>query len=415
MNDLLVWMHDLLQDMARKIIREEFLEEPGKRSILWSFEDINNVLTKNMGTEAIQGRVLKLPESKEANWNPKSFSKMHHLKLLIISNVQLLHEPKRLPISLRFLEWSRYPSKSLPLNFQSNELVELYMCGSCILSNFGKEQRVPNLEKMVLKDCLNLREIHPSIGFLKRLILLDLKGCKNLKTLPNKFEMESLKVLILSGCSKLKKIPEFGENMQHVLKLSLGGTAITKLPTSIGHLTGLVLLDIRDCKSLTCQPSSIFNLKLLKGLNISGCSKLERLPENVGNAESVEELDVSGTAIREVPSSIGLLKNLKVLSLNGCKGLSSFDSTSWYDLLPFSSRPKIANLVGLSSLLGLCSLIELKLEDCNLRVIPDDIGCLFSLEEIYLSGNSFVYLPDSISQLCKLRTMNLKNCTSLRS
>uniref|UniRef100_A0A7N2LMS4 TIR domain-containing protein n=1 Tax=Quercus lobata TaxID=97700 RepID=A0A7N2LMS4_QUELO len=339
-NCLEVWMHDLLQDMAKKIIYEECPEEPGKRSILWSFEDINSVLTKNTGTEAIQGIVLKLPKSKEAYWNPESFSKMHNLKLLIIKNVQLLHEPKHLPIGLRFLEWIGYPSKSFPLNFQSNELVELYMCGNYIeqlwkgAKSFEKLQIiqmngstnlketpdlliVPNLKEMVLEDCLNLREIHPSTLVHNRLTLLNLQGCVNVKTLPSKFEMESLEVLILSGCLKLKRIPEFGENMQRVLKLYLGGTTVTKLPTSIGHLTSLVLLNVRDCKSLTCLPSSIFNLKLLKDLNISGCSKLERLPENVGNAESVEELDVSGTAIREVPSSIGLLKNLKVLSFNG--------------------------------------------------------------------------------------------------
>ena len=46
-NDHGVWMHDLLQDMAKKIIHEECPEEPGKRSILWSFEDINSVLTNN--------------------------------------------------------------------------------------------------------------------------------------------------------------------------------------------------------------------------------------------------------------------------------------------------------------------------------------------------------------------------------
>ena len=289
------------------------------------------------------------------------------------------------------------------------------MNGSTNLKETPDLIRVPNLKEMVLEDCLNLREIHPSTLVHNRLTLLNLKGCVNVKTLPSKFVMESLEVLILSGCSKLKKIPEFGENMQRVLELYLGGTAITKLPTSIVHLTDLVLLNVRDCKSLTCLPSIIFNLKLLKDVNISGCSKLERLPENVGNAESVEELDVSGTAIREVPSSIGLLKNLKVLSFTGCKGLSSFNSTSWYDLLPFSSRPKIADTMGLSFLSGLCSLTKLNLRDCNLREIPNDIGCLFSLEEIDLSENSFVCLPDSINQLFKLETMCLKNCTSLRS
>ena len=47
MNHLGVWIHDLLQEMGRKIVHEKCPEEPGKRSILWSFEDINCVLTKN--------------------------------------------------------------------------------------------------------------------------------------------------------------------------------------------------------------------------------------------------------------------------------------------------------------------------------------------------------------------------------
>ena len=271
--------------------------------------------------------------------------------------------------------------------------------------NFNK---IPVLEKLVLRDCINLRGVHPSIGVHKKLIHLCIEGCRNLRSLPTKLEMESLETLILSGCSKIKKIPEFGENMQHVLKLYLEEIAITKLPTSIGHLTGLVVLNIRDCKSLTCLPSTVFNLKLLKEMNISRCSKLEGLPEILGNAKSVEQLDVSGTAMKEVPSSNGLLKNL-MLSFRECK------SRSWYDLLPFYSRPKSPNPVGFSSLSGLCSLTKLNLSDCNLRAIPNDIGCLFSLEEINLEGNSFVCLPDSISRLCKLRVMYLENCTSLRS
>ena len=186
--------------------------------------------------------------------------------------------------------------------------------------------------------------MHPSIVVLKKLTFLSLKGCINLKSLPKKFEMESLETLILSDCSKIKKIPKFGENMQRVMKLYL-----------------------------------------------------------------------DGTAIKEIPSSIGLLKNLKVLSFGGCKGLSSFKSTSCYDLLPFNSMPKSPHPVGLSSILGLCSLTQLNLRDCKLRAIPDDIGCLFSLRGIDLRENSFVCLPDSIGGLCKLRTMDLENCKSLQS
>ncbi|KAL4633346.1 hypothetical protein ACB092_04G117100 [Castanea dentata] len=114
MNDSEVCVPDLLQEMCQEIVREECREDPGKRSILWSFEDINNVLKNNTGTEAIQGMALKLPRLKEANWNPESFSKMRHLKLLRIDNVHLLHDPKHLPDSLRVLIWSGYSSKSLP-------------------------------------------------------------------------------------------------------------------------------------------------------------------------------------------------------------------------------------------------------------------------------------------------------------
>ena len=346
-------------------------------------------------------------------------------------------------------------------NFERLKLIELNKSQNLIET--PDVTKIPVLEKLFLEDCINLLRVHQSIGVHKKLTILNLKGCKNLKSLPNKFEMRSLEILILSGCSKVKKIPEFGvlkkltlldlkacesletlpskfemesleiltlsncskvkqipkfgENMKRVCKLYLDGTAITKLPTSIEHLTDLSSINLRDCKNLVCLPNTIFNLKLLKDVDISGCSKLERLPENLGNAESIEELDVSGTAIRQVPPSIGLLKNLKQLSFRGCKGLSSSKSKSWYDFLLFYSMPRCPDPVELPSLslLGLCSLIKLDLRDCNLRVVPNDIDCLISLKILNLSGNDFGCLPENIVQLSSLRHLNLDNCTSLQS
>ncbi|MCI05554.1 TMV resistance protein N-like [Trifolium medium] len=46
-------MHDLLQEMGRDIVFQESPNDPSKRSRLWSQEDIDHVLTKNKGTEAI--------------------------------------------------------------------------------------------------------------------------------------------------------------------------------------------------------------------------------------------------------------------------------------------------------------------------------------------------------------------------
>ena len=43
-----LWMHDLLQEMGRDIVRKECLkDQPEKRSRLWLYKDIDNVLTKN--------------------------------------------------------------------------------------------------------------------------------------------------------------------------------------------------------------------------------------------------------------------------------------------------------------------------------------------------------------------------------
>ena len=104
---------------------------------------------------------------------------------------------------------------------------------------------VPNLEKLVLERCKNLQELDPSIGGLKKLILLNLRQCEKLIYLPSEFEMESLVILELSGCINVKKILEFVGNMKYLQHLSLNCTAITELPSSAERLVGLISLTLK--------------------------------------------------------------------------------------------------------------------------------------------------------------------------
>ncbi|KAK4594871.1 hypothetical protein RGQ29_018557 [Quercus rubra] len=393
-----LWMHDLLQEMGKNIVYEECPKEPGKRGKLWLFKEINDVLTENMGTKAIQGIVLKLQKQKEAYWNPECFTKVHDLKLLIIDNVHLLHEPKYLPNALRFLDWNEYPSKYFPPRFQQKSfdgLKFIKLKKSLKLIETLDFNEIPNLEKLDLEGCINLRSLHPSIGVHQKLTFLNLKDCKNLRSLPSKFEMEFLEILILSGCSNLKRIPEFGENMKNVSELYLDDTAITKLPTSIENLTGLVSLNVKDCKNLMSLPSTFLNMKWLKDLNISGCSKLL---ENLVTEKRVEEVDVSGTATGLMAYSNTLFQTLTTLAFGGFK-------------------PRSPNHVGLltTSLWGLSSLTHLNLSYCNLNTIPNDICRLFSLKYLYLSGNNFSCLPENIAQLSRLYKLEVNNCSSLLS
>ena len=223
-----------------------------------------------------------------------------------------------------------------------------------------------NLKQLILRRCTGLYKIHASIGDLKRLIQLDLSGCKCLESLPRKIRLEALEFFNLDGCSKLKKFPEIMKNMSRLSKHCLSETAIKDPSLLVECSTGLIDLDLRDCKNLSSLPISICSLTSLKTLNISDCSKLDKLPENLGNIEGLEELDRSRTTIKELPSSMVLLKNLQNLSLRGCNFLSSKPSNKLLNF-PLLQRRSL-DPMGMSMLFlsSLSSLTYMNLSYCNL-------------------------------------------------
>ncbi|KAM5577883.1 disease resistance protein RPV1-like [Rosa sericea] len=423
-----LWMHNLLQQLGQEIVSQECFE-PSKRSRLWIPKDIIHVLEKNTGSSSLEGIALDFPATEEVHCSSEAFSKMDRLRILQIRNVHMKEGPRYLSQELMLLEWSGYPTESLPQNFNPDRLCELNLCYSMIKRlwtgrkdmpcltdiNLSYSQKLtgtpdftcaPRLERLILVECRKLVEIHRSIGFLKMLTCLNLKDCTSLKSLPEKLETKCLRILVLSGCSKVKKIPDFVGSMEGLSELYLDETAIEQLPISVRLLTGLILLNLRNCKNLKSLPSDIGNLMSLKLLNICGCSKLEALPDSLGKIDCLEELDAGGTSISTLPTSICLLGNLKVLSLRGCKGMPGKRPR-----YPRSFRLPITDSGGLRSL------TELNLSDCNLQegTIPKDIGCLSSLLSLNVSKNSFNSLPKSIRQLSKLQNLNLESCKSLQN
>ncbi|XP_057973733.1 disease resistance-like protein DSC1 [Malania oleifera] len=442
-------MHDLLQDMGRDIVRQESPKEPGKRSRLWSCEE---------GTEKVEAIVLDLHELKEVNFSAKAFATMTNLRLLKIyykdrpEGFEYLPRFKtncKLHISgsleflsnkLRCLYWCGFPFKSIPTKFYPENIVELNMSYGCIkqlwkgamvlknlkfvnlshCQNLRKTPNfsgVPNLECIILKGCISLVKIHPSIGTLKRLIILNLKDCKNLRYLVSAIDLESLESLILSGCSKLQIFPKVSSNIPHLRQLSLQRTSIKELPSSIKYLSGLVLLDLEECKNLELLPSSICALRSLEILTLSHCSKLAELPEDLGSLECLRELRANSTAINQLPPSIIQLKNLDLVNFFGAglgpQMLKARPGQRFFTLL--RSRDHMITRLDLSLLARLCSLVSLNVGACNLLTIPNDIGCLSSLWELNLSYNNFVSIPSSISQLSNLHSLDLTGCERLQA
>ncbi|KAI5312906.1 hypothetical protein L3X38_042080 [Prunus dulcis] len=406
-----VEMHDLIQEMALEIVRQECPEEPGGRSRLCNHDDISHVFINNTETDKIKGIKLHMATLEKAYWNCEALSKMLNLKFLEFDNVMISSSPSILPNSLRSIKWSHYPSEYLPSGIQLNFLVALEMCHSKLVQLWDGRKDFPNLKKMHFFGSENLTTTPDFCGILN-LQVLDFQVCKNLVEIHSSIaDLKCLKGLYLGLSSKLKKIPEFSGQMKNVLSLSLSKTSVEKLSSSIGCLVGLTSLFLRNCNNLAGLPNEICNLKSLEELDVNGCSKIDKLPENMGEMKSLTELQLCGTSIRQLPRSVYGLKKLYCLSLRG-SGSQPNKSRFWWGLPRLYQR----NALVLGSLDGLCSLGELDLSDCGLCEgdLPNDIGCLSCLEELKLSGNNFVSLPASIGCLSQLNLFWVNGCQKLQ-
>ncbi|GKB34794.1 retrovirus-related pol polyprotein from transposon TNT 1-94, partial [Tanacetum coccineum] len=77
----------------------------------------------------------------------------------------------------------------------------------CYLTSTPDFSETANLEELTLEGCENLVKVHPSIGMLKKPVVLNMRSCKHLKSLPSKLEMVSLQILIAAASAALSNNP----------------------------------------------------------------------------------------------------------------------------------------------------------------------------------------------------------------
>ncbi|XP_054811455.1 disease resistance protein Roq1-like [Prosopis cineraria] len=277
-------IHDLIQDMGREIVRQESRQEPGKRSRLWSHEDIMHVLEENTGTNNV--RIIaseNVSQYKEVSWDGKALEKMKNLKILSLKNLKFSEGPKYLPDSLKVLEWGEYPSSSLPHNFHARELFVMNVPHSLLKSVEFKTalnlsvlnlqgcqnitqipdlSGISNLKELNLWGCMNLIAIDDSVGELERLEILDVYGCAKLETIPRCTKSLYLKFLDLGNCSSLKYFPEILPKAP-LIEVTMRGSGIEKLPACIKECTSLEELWLQECEHLQEVEGIPPNLKVL--------------------------------------------------------------------------------------------------------------------------------------------------------
>ncbi|KAF5468956.1 hypothetical protein F2P56_013064 [Juglans regia] len=297
-----VWMHDLLQDMGREIVRRESPLQPGERSRLWFHEDIRGVLEESMGTNKVAGMIIEMPKGEDAiSLNSVAFSQMKRLRVLIVRNASFTSGPNYLSNELRVLDWFEYPLQSLPPNFHGKKLIIFRMSGHSLIKELSfikcsikfKDMTimhfhdcdfltkvpdlssVPNLKDLEVDRCTRLVEVHDSVGSLENLSYLSFFDCSNLRIFPRSLKLRSLNLLDLGCCSSLRCFPEIMCEMKSLYALYIRGSAVEELPLSIGNLTGLEFLYLNNCKNLMRLPINIIPLlQHLREFGISGCANL---------------------------------------------------------------------------------------------------------------------------------------------
>ncbi|XAR48720.1 hypothetical protein NMG60_11031628 [Bertholletia excelsa] len=272
--------------------------------------------------------------------------------------------------------------------------------GSSRLTECPDFTTTPHLERLYLSFCESLRGIHPSIGVLRKLTILDLRSCIKLTSFPKSFgHLTSLKWLVLSSCLKLTSLPDCFGNMKCLEELDLTDSVVAELPASIVHLTALTSLRLSACKNLRRLPKGIGALKDLKTLFLTDCVKLDKLPEDFDDMGSSVQLYVQRTAIRKV-TFLDYLNYGESVELRGCRHIKPDSFGSSIRRYSFCSPGK--------------NITALFLNGCHLRWIPQDICLLHSLWYLNLGLNDFEYLPASMVQLSELSTLFLYGCDRLQ-
>lgn len=165
--------------------------------------------------------------------------------------------------------------------------------------------------------------------------------------------------------------------------LSLRDFHLDQLPAELGDLTHLRVLDLghNDFESL---PSSMVQLQNLEEIYLDydpnldldqAFSILEQLP-------NLRILHLDGSTGLQLPSSVGKLKGLQILTLRDHR----------LDTLP-------------QELFTLNRLRVLDLGGNNFTTLPPGLSNLTSLEEIYLDGDPYLDIPGTMQTLQKLKRL----------
>ncbi|KAL7615524.1 hypothetical protein Lser_V15G03511 [Lactuca serriola] len=253
----------------------------------------------------------------------------------------------------------------------------------------------------------------------------------HLKSIPSELPMENLVALDMSY-SNIESFIGCYSNPQRLEKWQKLDGLCLKNKRLLGSLK---VLNLSSCKQL-CSLGDFNQFPALERLIVRNCTGLLEVCESIEQCVELALIDLSYcNQLKKLPRSIGMLKKVKTMLLDGCNLEESQTENTNFDMdslemcnankhVSISTRTSSSTFLGamrshlkfFSSSLPR-SLVRLSLVNNNLSTesFPMDFSSLSLLKELYLDNSPIHSMPNCVRTLPKLEILSMQDCNKLKS
>ncbi|XP_022716593.1 probable LRR receptor-like serine/threonine-protein kinase At4g36180 [Durio zibethinus] len=268
--------------------------------------------------------------------------------------------------------------------------------------------RFPYLQKLRITDHDSLEVNFPKSNWSSPLRSLEVFSVNIARELPLPSSIGNLRfleVLDLGFCNLKGSIPFSFSNFNQLRYLDLSGNQLHgQFPDVFGNLTKLFHLSLRDNQFSGHLPFSVFDLSHIVYLDMSQNKLVGSLPSQVSGLSLLSSLDLSGNFLSgRIPPSLFTLPSLFDLYLNDIKftgPIDQFDQPSASSESVYLMNNEIHGPIP-SSVFALLNLTSLDLSSNKLTGIsePNNLPNLNKLENLDLSNNTLLSFKKGLEEL----------------